>query len=555
MSQSEALPDAPTLNIREYLSVLRLRKWSLLIVTILVTAGALALSYQQTPLYRAQAKVLVKALTSAAGTGAFLNLETERELVGSQPVTNRVDAKLGTVDTEGVLEVTVAVDTEVLNIDYIHPDPEVAKTRAETYANEYLKFRRAQVVDDLVASSEAVQQQIQTLNKDLDKLNDRLEGTKNPTKVLGIQAQINTATGQIAILQQQLTELTPPERLEVGQVVEHAHLPTAPFSPNHVINGLLGLFAGLGLGIGVVFLRERLDDRLRSKADLEERIDAPVLAVVPSLQQWKKPKETPLVSIDQPKSAASEAYRTLRTAVLFAAAQGSMRTILITSAQPGEGKTATTANLGVVLAKAGKKVILVSADLRKPRLSKFFGLSNRPGLTDVFINEAKLADALHNPGVRNLRVLGSGPIPANPAELLGSDMMRRVLEDLRSAADFILIDGPPVLALADALTLAPLADGVLFIADAQGTSRSAIAHARDQLDQVNARVIGCVLNNFDPSRAGGYHSQYRYYYSDRYGGYAETTDRPTRLTRSGRASRRAADEVAAARAYEDQVGP
>lgn len=539
MSQPEVAFDAPTLNLREYLGVLKTRKWSLIIVTVLVCGAALFISFQQTPLYRSEAKVLVKAIPLQGGSSfnSIPNLETERELVASQPVTNRVDRKLGGPNTTGHLEVSVAVETEVLIIDFIDPNPVEAKQRAETYADEYLKFRRQQVVNDLLASSQSVQDQIQQLNVQLDKLNKQLRATSNPTKLLTLQAQVNSATGQIAILQQQLTQLTPPERLEVGQVVKHSNVPGSPFSPNHVLNGLLGLFAGLGLGIATVFVRERLDDRLKGKADLEERVEAPVLAVVPQLPHWRRGKQTLLISKEQPKSAASEAYRTLRTGVLFAAGQRRIKILLVTSAQAGEGKTATTANLGVVLAQANKRVILVSADLRKPRISRFFGLHNRPGLTDVFHGRATLAQAMHNPGIKNLRLLASGPIPANPAELLGSEKMKEVLEELRAAADFILLDGPPVLALADAITLAPLADGVLFIADAENTSRSAVAHARSQLDQVNARIIGTVLNNFNPARASAYQYHYRYYTAGTYGTYAEAPEKTSRLgRRRGQAS-------------------
>lgn len=533
MSQPEVGFETPTLNLREYFAVIKNRKWSLLIVTILVCGIALAVSFRQTPLYRAEAKVLVKSVPlRGASFGSIPNLETERELVASQPVTNRVDNKLGGPNTTGHLEVTVAVETEVLIIDFIDPNPVEAKQRSETYADEYLRFRRQQVVNDLLASSQSIQDQIQNLNVQLDKLNQKLRATTNPTKLLTLQAQVNSATGQIAILQQQLTQLTPPERLEVGQVVEHSNVPASPFSPNHVLNGLLGLFAGLGLGIATVFVRERLDDRLKGKADLEERVEAPVLAVVPQLPHWRRGKQTLLISREQPKSAASEAFRTLRTGVLFAAGQRKIKTLLVTSAQAGEGKTATTANLGFVLAQANKRVILLSADLRKPRISRFFGLHNRPGLTEVFSGRATLTQALHNPGIKNLRVLASGAIPANPAELLGSDKMKDVLEELRRAADFILIDGPPVLALADAITLAPLADGVLFIADAENTSRSAVSHARSQLDQVNARIIGTVLNNFNPARASAYQYHYRYYYAGTYGTYGETPEKSSRWRRS-----------------------
>ena len=522
--QTESTFDNAPLDLREYLGILQLRKWMMLLVTALVVGGALFVSYRQTPLYQSEAKVLVKALpprASASSIYSIPNLETERELALSQTVARLAEDKLDAAgepdDGRGELSVSVATETEILLLKVDHPSPVMAQLQAQAYADSYLEFRRDEVVQDMLASSEAVRQQIQGLNVQLDALNRRIQEVIGTARATTLQTQANSIVGRIAILQQQLTDLTPPERLRVGQIVEQADLPASPVTPNHLTNGLLGLIAGLTLGIGAVFLRERLDDRLRGRADLESRVGAPVLSVVPTVSNWRKRKQAVLVTLDEPRSAASEAYRTLRTGVLFAAAQGRAKTILVTSAQAGEGKTASTANLGVALSQANKRIILVSADLRKPRLSNFFDMNKEPGLSNVLQGEVGLAEALKDPGIENLRVLPSGSIPHDPAELLGSEAMLRTLEQLAQAADFVLIDGPPILALADAITLAPLADGLLFIADAQNTGRSAVDHARQQLDQVNARLIGCILNNFDPSKAGGYQYQYRYYYSDRYG--------------------------------------
>ncbi|MDQ3983395.1 MAG: CpsD/CapB family tyrosine-protein kinase, partial [Actinomycetota bacterium] len=156
---------------------------------------------------------------------------------------------------------------------------------------------------------------------------------------------------------------------------------------------------------------------------------------------------------------------------------------------------------------------LVSADLRKPRLATFFGEQSGFGLTNVFSGETTLWKAIADSGIPNLKLIPSGPIPANPAELLGSEAMKSVLSQLAAVADFVLIDGPPTLTLADAITLAPLADGVLFVTDAQATRRAAVEHSRQQLDRVEAHVIGAVLNNFDPAKTGG---GYEYYYGDYY---------------------------------------
>ncbi|MDQ3983051.1 MAG: polysaccharide biosynthesis tyrosine autokinase [Actinomycetota bacterium] len=520
--QTENTFDTAPLDLREYLGLLRLRKWMILVVTGLVVGGALLLSYRQTPIYESQAKVLVKGVPLRGSALTSLpNLETERELLSSQAVADLVDKKLENVgesdDGLGTLSVSVAVETEILIIKFSHPQPVQAQLMSQTYAEAYLDFRRKEVVNDLVASSEAVQQQIDRLNNQLQGLDEKIAAAGETPRATTLQTRASAVIGQIAILRQQLSDLTPPERLRVGQIVEPADVPSAPASPNHLTNGVLGLIGGLALGIAAVFLRERLDDRLRGRPDLESRVGAPVLAVVPQVSTWRRPKQTVLVTREDPKSAASEAYRTLRTGVLFAASRHGARTLLVTSAEAGEGKTATTANLGVALAQANKRVILVSADLRRPRLSTFFGVPKEPGLTNLLQGEIGLAEALMNPGIKNLRLLPSGPVPHDPAELLGSEATRMILQQLAHAADFVLLDGPPILALADAIVLAPLTDGVLYIADAQKTGRSAVDHARQQLDQVQASVIGCVLNNFNPSKAGGYQYQYRYYYSERYG--------------------------------------
>lgn len=498
-------------SLRGYLSVLRNRKTTIFVVAGLVVASALFYSYQQPPLYHAEAKVLVKPFNT------ILNLETERELAESEAVqqvaTDNLEDDLdGEELSPSNLSVSVASETEVLIIGYTHSDPEVAQDAAQAYAEGYVDYRRQEIVDDITASGESIRAQMDPLNERLRRLNQRIQREDDPAVVSTLSTQANSLVSRIAVLEQQLVQLNPPGRLQVGQVVEDANLPLSPSSPNHIANGILGLLLGLGLGVGVAFLRERLDDRLRGRTDLERHAAAPVLAIVPSVPEWRKSKSTMLVTLQQPQSAASEAYRTLRTGVLFAAGQQHLKVILLTSANAGEGKSATTANLGVALAQSGKRVIMISGDLRKPRLVQFFSSNRGPGVTNVLAGEANLWTSLLNTMLPTLKVLPSGPIPPNPTELLGSAGMRKILEDCAKVADVVLIDGPPVLALADAITLAPMADGVLLVADAQNTDRGAVEHARQQIDRVNAKVIGAVLNNFDPSKAGAQ----AYYYQDYY---------------------------------------
>jgi succinoglycan biosynthesis transport protein ExoP len=300
------------------------------------------------------------------------------------------------------------------------------------------------------------------------------------------------------------------------QVVAPATLPASPSSPNAVLNIAAGFFVALALGVGLAFLRERLDDRLRGRGDLEDKAGVPVMAVIPTVPRWKKKEETRLVAQEEPKSAVSEAYRTLRTSILFSSAQRGLKTIMVTSAVAGEGKTTTAANLAVVLADAKKRVILVSADLRKPRVHKFFGLKNDVGLANVLAGEVPPWEALRDQGIENLRILPGGPIPARPAELLQSERMGEVMAQLREVADFVVLDSAPVLLVADATAVAPLVDGVLLVADSDTTTRGMIAHVREQLEQVDAPLIGAVFNNFDPSKPGAYRYRYGYGYGYRY---------------------------------------
>lgn len=523
-------------SLRDYLAILRSRKTSIAVVALLVVASALFYSYRQPPLYRSEAKVLVKPFNT------LLNVETERELAGSEAVRAMAAERLGD-ELEGAplspsnLSVSVATETEVLIIGYTHSDPSEAQRAAQAYAEGYLEYRRQEIVDDITASGEAIRAQIDPLNEKLRRLNKRIENEEDPAIEATLQTQVSSLISRIAILEQQLVQLSPPGRLQIGQVVEDADLPLSPASPNHVVNGILGLILGLALGVGVAFLRERLDDRLRGRTDLEKYAAAPVLAIVPAVPEWRRSKQTMLVTLQQPQSAASEAYRTLRTGVLFAAGQQHLEVILLTSANAGEGKSATTANLGVALAQSGKRVIMISGDLRKPRLIQFFSDDRGPGVTNVIAGGANLWTCLVNTMLPTLKVLPSGPIPPNPTELLGSQAMRKIIEDCASVADVVLIDGPPILSLADAITLAPMADGVLLVADAQNTDRGAVEHARQQLERVHARVIGAVLNNFDSSKARAQAYYYQDYYAYRpaeEAAFDEPTAEPRSIVRGGR---------------------
>jgi polysaccharide biosynthesis transport protein len=508
-------------NLGEYVAVFRRRKLIVASLTGLVVASALLFSFLQTPLYGSEVRVLVKPATilPTIGLGVAPNLETEKELATSIPVAELAAERLGGApDPQNLLQglsASAATEAEVLLLSYVHPDPVEAQRRAQAFADAYLQFRREQAVDDLLSGTESLQTRMEQLQGELRRVNEGIAQAATQEEQLTLQSRADTLESQIALLQERIFQATPPENLRVGQILEPAAVPSSPVSPNYVTNVGMALVIGLGLGIGVAFIRDRLDDSLRGRRDLEAGVGAPVLAVIPHASSWRKKRQEHLVSKEQPTSAAAEAYRTLRTALMYSASQRRVKTVLVTSPHPGEGKTTTVANLAVSLAQTGKLVVAVSADLRKPRLHRFFAAENRVGLTDVLTEGVPVWEALGNPGGGSLMLLTSGPIPGNPSELLGSDSMRQMLNELGDGVDFVILDSAPVLGVADALTMAPLVDAVLLVADAQRTSRGAVRQARQHLDQVEAAVAGGVFNNFDPSKPRAYPDR-EYYYTYKY---------------------------------------
>jgi tyrosine-protein kinase len=512
------------LDLHEYLEILWRRKWTILMIAVLAVASALVFSFRQTPIYSSSAQVLVKPPTANqtaqnVPTSTLISMDTEKTVAESAAVAEiaakrlKIGMTVGELDDQ--LDVSVPTNTQVLEITFSNADPILAQRGAEAFAQAYLDFRSSQAVRTVAEVTRRIRDQVVDLQRQLDEARQALATAKpDSVEVQQAQSDIDSIPIQIGIYKNQLSAIATTS-LDPGEVIRHADLPTSPSSPRIPLNAALALFVGLALGVGLAFLRERLDDRISGRDTLEEAAGAPVLALIPRIEGWRKKNRAELPAAQEPKGAPAEAYRTIRTNLLFMAKDGDLKTIAVSSASAGEGKTTTAANLAVSLAQADKRVIVISADLRKPRLHKFFNLNNETGLSGVLAHRYSIYDAVQRPTVEGVRVMASGPVPPNPAELLASDEMDVLLDQLREVADFVIIDTPPVLAVSDVMSLAPRADGVIIIADAQSTHRGAVAHLRDQLAQVGGNVIGAVLNNFDPARAKYYPAYYRYQYTYR----------------------------------------
>ncbi|MFM7320042.1 MAG: polysaccharide biosynthesis tyrosine autokinase [Armatimonadota bacterium] len=291
--------------------------------------------------------------------------------------------------------------------------------------------------------------------------------------------------------------------------IERAIVPVVPFSPNRTQNLLLAAFIGLFVGLGLGLLRELLDDKIKSPDEARKALGIPSLGQVPLVEE----AGLRLIRDISTFSPLSESFRNLRTSLTFAAVGVEMRSLLITSSQPAEGKSTTAANLATTMADSfeGRKVILVDADLRRPSQDKLFRLERAPGLTEVLLGSHSLDDVLRPCGVDNVLVLPAGTLPPNPAELLGSSAMERLIAELESRADFVIFDSPPALAVADSLVLASRVDAALIVVAYGDTRKTMVRKAVEQVSKANRNVLGTVINRMDAS-AGGYY----YYYYNRY---------------------------------------
>jgi capsular exopolysaccharide synthesis family protein len=282
---------------------------------------------------------------------------------------------------------------------------------------------------------------------------------------------------------------------------------------------VLGLFGGIGLA----FLLETLDTSISTRDEIEERLGLPFLGIVPRIQPGKAEPDRDLFVHSNPKSPAAECLRSIRTNLLFMSPDKPLRTILVTSSGPSEGKTTTAISLAQIMADGGSRVLLVDADMRRPRVHQIFRLSKESGLSSLILGEGSLDEVIHSTPIPNLSVLPCGPIPPNPSELLHTGAFGNLLSTLATRYDRIIIDSPPAGVVSDAVVISTQVDGTALIVKGGRTSRDAAVRTVRALRDVNAQLLGAVLNDLDleDQRYGQYYQYYRYGYYGREGAAEE----------------------------------
>lgn len=428
------------MELRDYIRILR-ASWILIVVVALVGVASGALfSILSTAQFKASAQVFVS--TQSGGTVQDLvqgstftqqRVKTYADLVTTPivllPVISNLHLSMTANDLAKSVKATAPLDTALIEISATSPDP----VKAAGIANG--------------------------ISESLTNVVQNIEST-------GSQ-----------ISQVKLTR------------VEQAEVPSAPVTPNVPIDLALGLFVGLALGIGAAVLRRTLDNRVRSDQDVEGISPAPILG---RITYDAKASKRPLIVQDDPRSPRAEAFRTLRTNLQFVDAGGA-HSFVVTSAIESEGKSTTVSNLAIALDNAGHKVIVVDADLRRPKLAQYMGLEGAIGLTDLLIGRADMEDAVQQWGRGGLHVLPAGSVPPNPSELLGSGAMQALVQRLKNEFDYVLFDAPPLLPVTDAAVLSKAVGGAIVVVAAGRTHRSQLTAAITALENVGAHLFGFVL--------------------------------------------------------------
>jgi capsular exopolysaccharide synthesis family protein len=453
-------------ELSDYIRILR-KSWILIVVLALVgVASAAGFSLLQTPQYDATSKVFVSTQSSGSvsdlaqgNTFTVQRVNTYSDLATTPIVLLPVIADLELDTNEGALaqmiRVAAPLNTSIIEISVVNDDPVLAADIANATAES---------LTDVV---------------------DRIEtpATEDATSAV---------------------KLT---------LVQQATVPGTPVSPNVPLNIALGMLIGLAIGVGLAVLRQVLDTRIRNERDVEVVTDA---AIIGGIVFDSKAASRPLIVQDDPRSPRAESFRTLRTNLQFLEVGQGGRSFIVTSSIQSEGKSTTTANLAIALADSGVRVLLVDADLRRPKVASYMGLEGSVGLTDVLIGRVPLGDVLQEWGRSRLSVLPAGTVPPNPSELLGSAAMGRLIADLRSKYDVVLFDTPPLLPVTDAAILSRFVGGVILVVAAGRANRHHLGGSISALENVGSKVSGIVLTML-PTKGPDAYGYGRYGYGYEYG--------------------------------------
>lgn len=517
------------MELRRYLALIRKWVWLILLIPLIAALSSYYFSLTLPPTYQATTTLVVgQALQNPNPSGGELQIASQLAqayalLVKQQPILQATAEAVnwpGTWQTLGTRVSATVIGGQLIQITVNDAVPERARLIADEIGRQLIQqsptaTQQRQAEDQrafVTAQLRELKTQIETAQTSLSELAARSALESDAATLQDLNARIAALQTKIDTWQKtyaSLSALLNTVSSNFLAVLAPAQEPEAPISPNLLQNVLFAAIAGLILAGAAVFLLEYLDDTVKVPGDVQRFVDLPTLGTIGHISKIHTPADH-LITIRHPRSPISEAYRVLRTNLRFSGIENPGGTLLVTSSGPGEGKTTTAANLAVILAQAGKRVIIVDTDLRRPSLHKFFGLPNEVGLCSLFLGDAvSLESVIQRTAVEGLYMVSSGAQPPNPAEILDSKEMKNIVDDLRAQADIVIFDSPPVLAVADACILASRCSGVVLVIEAGRTRTEVFRRAVDTLHQGGIQVCGVILNKSHSGPGANYY----YYYA------------------------------------------
>ncbi|MHB1055052.1 MAG: tyrosine-protein kinase domain-containing protein [Thermoleophilia bacterium] len=497
-------------DLRKHFGIVWRRKWFILGFCILaVVATVLATSLLVTPLYQSSAQILQRR----SGLDKILlggdlyqqsfqpdrDIQTAAELVTSPAVSSAVSGELGDrlggKNPGSIVSVDVVKKADILSISATDADPELAAAVANSFASQYISWRQRVELSGLQNARAPIEAQVLSTPEDQQD------------------------TDNFRALRAKLENLKLLESMQNGnfELVMTATPSSDPVSPNPIKNGVIALVLSLFAGVSIAIVLNHFDTRIRHTDEIERIIDKPILSSIPKTHSFQTGR---LVTVDLPASASSEAFRLLRTNLSYLEPDKEIKSIMITSPEAGEGKTTTMANLAVTMARNGKRVMALDADLRRPMLSEYMGLNNAIGLTNAISGDKTLKQSLQRIDAKDLAIssdgagmsgqtentrslngvmpiycAAAGALPPNPGEIAASDKMTQLITEACQYSDMVLVDSPPLGVVGDAASLATKVDGVIFVVSMGRTRKQSLETMRHFMENVPCNVLGIVLTN------------------------------------------------------------
>ena len=510
------------MDLRELFVIVRRWLWLLILGGILGGVATYFYSIYQQPIYEASAEVFVSQpgynqLTDLGYYSIYQLIPTYAELMVTDEILQETGDQLGYSIQPNQINVQQVRDTQILRVSVQNTDAYEAANfanmlvvvfREQQYALQTSRY--ADSKQNLEANLSDQQKVIEDLLERFAQIPDTEEYKieREWTNLLLVQA--NDLYSNLLNNYESL-RLAEAQSVSTVQLVELAKPNLNPIRPNILTNTLLGVAVGMMVAGGIIFLVEYLDDTVRSLDEITRGYDIPILGYVAKISASRRKKDQEgMFVLSEPRSPVAEAFRSMRTNIEFAGLVEPIKTILVTSPGPEEGKSTLSANLAGVMMQGGKRVIIIDCDLRRPNVHAIFGMQNRLGLTSILRGQVNLKEAIER-RFENLGVITSGPIPANPSELLGTILMDKILKGLSDLADVVIIDSPP-LVVTDPVILSTKVDGVILVVSPGQTKKQALVAAMDQFERSEARILGVAVNQIVKKSA----QYYGYYYSQSY---------------------------------------